>query len=94
MTIFFPERQVVGDGPALPKMKLNLPSASFAGSLRGRKLANAYASADMFFFPSTTETFGRVTLEALASGLTVVTAAGPGQSAPASLRYSQVCSHW
>lgn len=60
---------VVGDGPYLAEMKKALPSAIFTGYLGGEDLARAYASADFFAFPSTTDTFGNVILEAQASGL-------------------------
>jgi glycosyltransferase involved in cell wall biosynthesis len=61
----------VGDGPYLAEMKQRLPKAStiFTGFLSGDALAKAYASADVFVFPSTTDTFGNVVLEAQASGL-------------------------
>lgn len=59
----------VGDGPYLPELKLALPDAVFTGTLSGQDLARAFASADVFVFPSTTDTFGNVVLEALASGL-------------------------
>jgi glycosyltransferase involved in cell wall biosynthesis len=62
----------VGDGPYLAEMKRLLPEALFTGYLRGEELANAYASADFFVFPSTTDTFGNVVLEAQASGLAVI----------------------
>jgi len=63
---------IVGDGP-LRRMLENLcPEAVFAGNLEGEDLARHYASADVFLFPSLTETFGNVTLEAMASGLAVV----------------------
>lgn len=65
---------IVGDGPALREVKqevANLP-VTFTGYLQGEELAHAYASADIFAFPSRTETFGQVVLEAMASGLPVV----------------------
>ncbi|MFV0337121.1 MAG: glycosyltransferase [Chthoniobacterales bacterium] len=57
----------VGDGPYLPEMKKLLPTGIFTGYLKGENLAKAYASADIFVFPSTTDTFGNVILEAQAS---------------------------
>lgn len=62
-----------GDGPYLEELKNNgLPNVFFTGALRGRELSQIYASADAFVFPSGTETFGNVALEAMASGLPVV----------------------
>ena len=63
---------VVGDGPLREKLARAHPEAVFAGPQRGATLAKYYASADVFLFPSLTETFGNVTLEALASGLLVI----------------------
>ncbi len=60
---------IVGDGPYLNEMKRLLPDAIFTGYLTGTDLATAYASADFFLFPSTTDTFGNVILEAQACGL-------------------------
>jgi glycosyltransferase involved in cell wall biosynthesis len=62
----------VGDGPSLPRMAARQPQHVFAGMRRGEDLATHYASADLFLFPSLTETFGNVVPEALASGLGVV----------------------
>ena len=59
----------VGDGPYLKELRTLLPDAAFTGVLAGRELATAFASADVFLFPSTTDTFGNVILEALASGV-------------------------
>jgi glycosyltransferase involved in cell wall biosynthesis len=63
---------VVGDGPSASELKLACPQARLLGSQTGQLLARCYASADLFVFPSMTETFGNVTLEAMASGLAVV----------------------
>ncbi|KQV60192.1 glycoside hydrolase [Pelomonas sp. Root1217] len=60
---------VVGDGPLRAKLERAHPTARFVGMQTGLALARHYASADVFLFPSQTETFGNVTLEALASGL-------------------------
>lgn len=62
---------VVGTGPQLDSLKLAHPGTIFAGPLMGEPLAEAFASADVFVFPSRTETYGVVLLEALASGLPV-----------------------
>lgn len=62
----------VGDGPQRAALQQRCPAAHFAGMRRGEDLAAHYASADLFVFPSLTETFGNVTIEALASGLPVL----------------------
>jgi glycosyltransferase involved in cell wall biosynthesis len=63
---------VVGDGPLRGPLQRRNPGFHFAGARVGEDLAAHYASADVFLFPSTTETFGNVVLEAMASGLAVV----------------------
>lgn len=63
---------LVGDGPARESVRQRCPDAIFAGFQTGTALAEHYASADIFLFPSVTETFGNVTPEAMASGLAVV----------------------
>jgi phosphatidylinositol alpha 1,6-mannosyltransferase len=63
---------LVGDGPMRGELEQRLPDAHFAGHQTGEALARWYASADVFVFPSTTETFGNVVTEALASGLPAV----------------------
>jgi len=63
---------IAGDGPLREALARRLPQALFAGQRRDEDLAAHYASADLFLFPSLTETFGNVTLEAMASGLAVV----------------------
>ena len=63
---------VVGDGPLRGRLQQQTPDAIFVGQQSGNALAQHYASADIFLFPSSTETFGNVTLEALASALLVV----------------------
>ncbi|MFO8029008.1 MAG: glycosyltransferase family 1 protein [Cyclonatronaceae bacterium] len=69
---------VVGDGPAREKLAERIPDTVFTGFLTGQDLARAYASSDIFFFPSDTESFGNVTLEAMSSGLPAVVARAPG----------------
>jgi glycosyltransferase involved in cell wall biosynthesis len=69
---------VVGHGPYSEALAKSLPDAIFTGYLTGTELARAYASADIFVFPSTTDTFGNVILEAQASGLPVVVSASGG----------------
>lgn len=70
---------VVGDGPALADLRRQFPQAHFLGRRENGELASLYASADVFVFPSRTDTFGLVMLEALASGLPVAAypVAGP-----------------
>src|SRR5207253_619910 len=63
---------VVGHGPYAEAFAESLPEAFFTGYLTGKELATAYASADIFVFPSTTDTFGNVIIEAQASGVPVV----------------------
>jgi len=63
---------LVGDGPYLQALHEAIPEAIFTGYLRGKELAAAYASADVFVFPSTTDTFGNVVIEAQASGVPVI----------------------
>lgn len=62
---------VVGDGPQRAELEAAFPGAHFTGTLEGEALARAYASSDVFVFPSRTDTFGIVVLEALASGVPV-----------------------
>jgi len=69
---------VVGDGPARKELQQMLPEAHFTGFLTGDELARAYASSDIFLFPSDTETFGNVTLEAMSSGVPCVVADATG----------------
>ena len=63
---------MIGSGPEEEEMRRRMPEAVFTGYLRGEELPEAYASGDIFLFPSTTEAFCNVALEALASGLPVV----------------------
>lgn len=71
---------VVGDGPARAWIEERLPGGVFAGFVTGDDLGRAYASMDAMFNPSITETFGNVTLEAMASGLPVVAADATGSA--------------
>jgi len=71
---------VIGDGPAREWFKSALPGGIFAGFQTGPDLGRALASGDIFFNPSITETFGNVTLEAMASGLPVVAAGATGST--------------
>ncbi len=71
---------VIGDGPERTAMTSGLKNGVFAGFLHGADLARAYASSDIFFFPSESETFGNVTLEAMASGLPAVNAIASGSN--------------
>lgn len=71
---------VVGEGPARPQFEATMPAGIFVGFQNGADLARAYASADIFFNPSVTETFGNVTLEAMASGLPTLCLRATGSS--------------
>ena len=77
---------VVGDGPYLEEMQQALADKPciFTGYLDGEDLAAVYASSDLFLFPSTTDTFGNVVLEAQASGIPVIVtdAGGPQENMP------------
>lgn len=70
----------VGTGPAREALQRQLPQAHFLGYLAGNALATAYASSDALVFPSATETFGNVTLEAMASGLPCLVADAGGSA--------------
>jgi glycosyltransferase involved in cell wall biosynthesis len=69
---------IIGEGPDRAMLQRRLAGAAFPGFLTGTDLPEAYASADIFLFPSDTETFGAVTLEAMASGLPAVCADATG----------------
>jgi glycosyltransferase involved in cell wall biosynthesis len=73
---------IVGDGPYLKELRHIAPEASYTGYLKGKELGAAYASSDVFVFPSTTDTFGNVILEAQAAGLPCVVS---DQGGPAEL---------
>jgi glycosyltransferase involved in cell wall biosynthesis len=64
--------RVIGDGPLRARLMRDYPDVQFPGYLVGEELAKCYASADIMLFPSETETFGNVLLEAMASGLAIV----------------------
>jgi glycosyltransferase involved in cell wall biosynthesis len=69
---------VVGDGPQRAELEAEFPDVYFAGAKQGEELAAHYASGDVFVFPSKTDTFGLVMLEAMASGLPVAAYPVPG----------------
>jgi phosphatidylinositol alpha 1,6-mannosyltransferase len=69
---------IAGDGPARAELERRCPNTRFLGELGVAELARAYASADLFLYPSATETFGNVTLEAMASGLPTICADATG----------------
>jgi len=73
---------IVGDGPYLEQLRRENRDVVFTGYLRGDPLWTAYASADVFVFPSATDTFGNVVLEANAAGLPAIVS---GQGGPAEL---------
>ncbi|MCX6148295.1 MAG: glycosyltransferase family 1 protein [Candidatus Kapabacteria bacterium] len=72
------ELLIVGTGPAEEGLKQLIPQAKFLGFKKGIELSKIYASADIFVFPSDTETFGNVTIEAMSSGLPCLVANGGG----------------
>lgn len=69
---------VIGDGPQRAELEARFPAARFLGPKFGEDLARHYAAADVFVFPSLTDTFGNVQLEALASGVPVAAFPAPG----------------
>lgn len=69
---------VVGDGPARTSLEKRFPDAKFTGKRTGKELAGYYAGADVFVFPSKTDTFGLVMIEALACGTPVAAYPVPG----------------
>jgi glycosyltransferase involved in cell wall biosynthesis len=69
---------VAGDGVARAEAERKMPKAHFLGMLNHQDLAKVYASSDVYFFPSDTETFGNVVIEAMASGVPCVVADGGG----------------
>jgi glycosyltransferase involved in cell wall biosynthesis len=71
-------KAVVGDGPMLGTLRQRYPEVAFVGAKHGSDLADHYAGADVFVFPSLTDTYGLVMLEALASGLPVAAYPVPG----------------
>ena len=71
---------VIGDGPDLMTLRTEYPKAHFLGAMKGELLARHYAAADLFVFPSTTDTFGLVLLEACATGLRIAACPAPGPS--------------
>lgn len=91
---------VVGEGPAKSTLSKKYPAAKFLGSLFGHDLAEVYAAADVFVFPSKTDTFGLVMIEALASGTPVaaypvqgpIDVLGPDGRGPFGKKNSQIAS--
>ncbi|MBI1338830.1 glycosyltransferase [bacterium] len=69
---------VVGDGPQVEQLKKQYPAAKFLGPKTGGDLADCFANADVFVFPSLTDTFGLVILEAMAAGTPVAAFVAPG----------------
>ena len=77
-TAYAGTKVVVGDGPALSELEARFPDVLFLGPREGQALAGCYAGADVFVFPSRTDTFGLVMIEALACGLPVAAFPVPG----------------
>lgn len=71
---------IAGSGPAEAKLKSKMPDAIFTGNLSHEMLAKYYASSDLFIFPSDTEAYGNVVIEAMACGTPVIAADGGGPS--------------
>ena len=71
-------KYVVGDGPQKAQLQRKYPNVQFAGNRYGEELAAYYAASDVFVFPSRTDTFGLVILEALACGVPVAAYPVPG----------------
>ena len=69
---------VIGDGPMLPRLRSQFPQVHFLGAIKHQNLPAYYRAADVFVFPSRTDTFGLVLLEALACGLPVAAYPAPG----------------
>lgn len=69
---------IVGDGPALESLRRRYPNVTFMGAKHGAELASCYAAADVFVFPSRTDTFGLVNIEALACGVPIAAYPVPG----------------
>lgn len=74
----YPKKVLVGDGPYLESLKRKYPDVIFVGKQQGLSLATWYANADLFVFPSKTDTFGIVLLEAIASGIPIAAYPEPG----------------
>ncbi|MBP7253774.1 MAG: glycosyltransferase [Alphaproteobacteria bacterium] len=78
---FAGSKVIVGDGPLLPALRAQYPQARYVGAVaKPEEVAAYYRAADVFVFPSMTDTFGLVLLEAMASGLPVAACPGPGQN--------------
>ncbi|QQR68315.1 MAG: glycosyltransferase family 1 protein [Alphaproteobacteria bacterium] len=84
---------VVGDGPDIERLKARFPQAHFLGQKEGVELARCYAAADVFVFPSRTDTFGLVLLESLASGVPVAAFRVPGPEDVLAGSHGIACLH-
>ena len=78
LDLAFGTKVVVGGGPALDRLKAQYPDVVFMGPKHGAELASVYTAADLFVFPSRTDTFGLVNIEALACGLPLAAYPVPG----------------
>lgn len=81
---------LVGDGPIRNELKKLMPKALFPGFKSGEELSKIYASSDLFVFPSTTETFGNVVLEAMASGIVPICSDEGGASSSIKNNYNGI----
>ena len=87
-------RSIRGDGPARAELERMMPGAVFLGHVGGKDLSETYASSDILVFPSTNETFGNVTVEAMASGLVPIVADAGGSRHPPTHHFQVWSTCW